>query len=490
MYALKRLPSPLSWLALAGGLLAGVVFALVADYTSPLLSAGLVCGAVVAVVVLLFPALGFLLTSAVIPIERIGRLTSDSSMYTFSVMRIVGLLALGSFLLHALVRKWGIKAGLPFYLYAAYCAVGLLTLSYTNDTLGGVRAAGAILGNLMFLFLVVNLVRKWDFAKGALLVWLCASVLVGCYTIYDWHLGRSTEEQNIGTTDERLTTVFKDFSEWESLNKVARASGPTSHAAVYGINMILTLPFFAYLFRTQRSLRVRALVAGGWLIVIYNIFLTNTRAAIILAVLVMLCCALRKMLVITPAKLVGGLLSLAIMLAFVPADVYTRVLDLANYNYKQSSTLRARLDYWNAGVTVAEHNWLTGIGIGNQKTIPKYITGHGPKETSVHNEFLESFIEVGIFGWLLFFGFVGVILWSSFKAGAIFRRARDSQEQYWFLVACQIAQLSVLVYGVQVDVFHFPLKGWWLIAGLSWVMYRLARREELRAAGHAAPAVG
>jgi hypothetical protein len=43
------------------------------------------------------------------------------------------------------------------------------------------------------------------------------------------------------------------------------------------------------------------------------------------------------------------------------------------------------------------------------------------------------------------------------------------------MVACQIATLGVLCYGVQVDVFHFPLKGWWLVAGITCVMYRFAR---------------
>ena len=38
--------------------------------------------------------------------------------------------------------------------------------------------------------------------------------------------------------------------------------------------------------------------------------------------------------------------------------------------------------------------------------------------------------------------------------------------------------VAVLVYGVQVDVFQFPLKGWWLAAGLTYVMYRLSRQGD------------
>jgi hypothetical protein len=35
--------------------------------------------------------------------------------------------------------------------------------------------------------------------------------------------------------------------------------------------------------------------------------------------------------------------------------------------------------------------------------------------------------------------------------------------------------IAVLIYGIQLDVFHFPLKGWWLVAGLVVAMERLSR---------------
>jgi hypothetical protein len=109
----------------------------------------------------------------------------------------------------------------------------------------------------------------------------------------------------------------------------------------------------------------------------------------------------------------------------------------------------------------------------------------------VHNDYLNTFMEVGLFGWLLFYGFVGYILWCSIKAGKRIRRlaadraSPDAErlvwsDRYWFTAACQMAMVAVLIYCVQVDVFHFPLKGWWLIAALSWVMYLLVKNHPLR----------
>ena len=40
--------------------------------------------------------------------------------------------------------------------------------------------------------------------------------------------------------------------------------------------------------------------------------------------------------------------------------------------------------------------------------------------------------------------------------------------------AVRVAFLSTLIYAVQVDVMHFPLKGWWLAMGLGLVLFEYA----------------
>jgi len=486
----ERVARPSPFTAALAGALGGALLVLVAVQASPAMLVLLLAGVGVAAAVLLHPWLGLLLCALVIPLERFGRFTDDASMYTVSVMRIAGLLALGSFLLHALIKRQRLNYGAAFFLYAAYCGFGLLTLFYTEDLLGTVRAASAIAGNLLFFFLVINLARSWRLARWSVAAWLGGTVLCGVYTLYDWHLGgRILDESTLGRTEARLSTVWRDTSEWESLSNVPRAMGTSSHAAVYGINLILTLPFFAYFLRVRPSPRARILAGAGLAIVGYNVFLTNTRAAILLALAVILLSLWRKLIPLKASVLGAGLVCALLMLPLVPEAVYTRVLDISNYQTERSSTLRLRMDYWRAGFTIAEEHWLTGVGLGDQVTVPRYTRVAGLDRGTVHNEFLQAFIEVGVLGWLALFGFVGLILWSSVQAGALLRGRQEAEEQYWFMVACQIALVAALLYGLQVDVLHFPLKGWWLIAGLSWVMYRaagremLARREDSRKAG-------
>jgi len=464
-------------IATIGGLAGGSFLPIASSQVSPLLAGAAVLGMMTAVAIVLSPALGVLLTSAVIPMERIGRLSADTQAYTVSLMRIIGLIALISFLVHAVVKRWKLNFGEAFFIYGTYCFLGILTIFYTSDHLGTVRAGSAILGNLVFFFLIINVIRTWKLAKLALVVWLSSSVAIGIYTAYDWHRGHAVNVQRIGELQSRFSTVYTDTAEWQDLESLSRAVGPTSSAAVYGINMILTLPFFAYLVRVQQDVRVRVLLFLGLGIVVYNILLSNTRAAILLTVAVTVMCLVRKLILITGARvLASAVLTLGVLFA-APQAVYDRILTASNYSTSHSQTLRARFEYWKAGLIVAEEHWLGGAGLGNQNEIPKYLTGWHPEQTSVHNEYLQTLDEVGVIGWLVFFSFIGLLLWYSFRAAAIFKRLPDGREQYFFLVAAQIAMIATLLYGTQVDVFHFPLKGWWLIASLTWVLYQLGRKQ-------------
>lgn len=474
MYVRERFFLPPSLWASGCGLLAGIVLVGLAADFSPMLTLTACVGLLVTLAVLSFPTFGLLLTALVIPVERLGRFTDDGSAYTISLMRIVGVLALGSFLLHACIKKWKLNLGAALGLYLAYWCFGLLSICFSSDVEGGIRYAGSIFGNLMFFFLIINVVRSWQLAKLAVMVWLLASVLAGVYTVYEWHRGQDVVETQIGETTERFTATWQDTSEWQDLGEARRrAMGPTSHAAVYGINMLMTLPFLAYLFRVQPHWKMRGVVLLGSAIIGYNLFLTNTRAVILFIPIVLLLCVVRKLLVITPSRAICVLLLAVAMLWFVPESIYQRALDVSNYSTGQSGTLRIRFDFWRVALRVAEQHWLIGTGIGNFRTIPQYLNQDVlAGSTSTHNEYIQTLLEVGVPGWILFFSFIGLLLWRSFHTATLLWR-QQQQEQYWFMVACQITMLTVLLFGVQVDVFHFPLKGWWLVAGLSWVMSRL-----------------
>src|SRR4051794_19189430 len=76
--------------ALAGaGALAGPLFVALATQVSVVAAAAALVAVFGAIVVLSQPWIGFLLTAAVVPLERVGRISSDASTVGFSLMRVV-----------------------------------------------------------------------------------------------------------------------------------------------------------------------------------------------------------------------------------------------------------------------------------------------------------------------------------------------------------------------------------------------------------------
>lgn len=453
----------------------------------PLLGIGAVCGIAAFFLLIRYPELGLYLTAAVVPIERVGRLTEESQMYTVSLMRIAGLLALGALLLNHFLRKKSFIFGLPFTLYAVFVGFSLISISYSNDLVKSVQMAVTFLGNLLFFFLILNIARDRRAVRTAILVWLVSSIMTGVYATYDWHYGSGqtggfASEQGVDpprgrSSEDRMSAVWEDRAELESLGDVSmrRSMGTTSHAMVFGINLILTLPFFAYAARTTSNVWAKGAYALGAAFISYNVFLTNTRSIMVILALVCVLCVVRGLVRITVPVIAASIVGACLVLLIIPADTYNRSLNFLQYSAERSASLRLRMALWEAGFEIIRDHWFKGLGSGNEKAVLPYLRVDAPEASNLHNEYLQTMMEVGVIQASVFFAFIGLLLAKSFRVASIFRRRAEFSEEYFFLVAAQVAMISVLVYGMQCDVFHFPLKGWWLIAGLVCVLSMVSR---------------
>jgi len=457
----------------AVGLSGGTLLVLLATLSSPLAGAAAIAGLLVVAAIVAFPFAGFLVTALVVPLERIGRFTNDSSMYTVSLMRIFGVITLGALLLHVLLGRRKVLIGAPVLLYTTYVIVGMVTLAYTSDWEYGVRAVSAILGNLLFFFLVVNIVRTPAQARMAIVCWLAMTAAIGVFTMYQWHSPAAIiNEDAFNSTgersaDERFSTVLADQSEYDALGKTARALGTTSHPAVYAINLILTLPFFAYLFRTTSGAWMRSAIALAAAITAYNVVLANTRAALLTMGLVVALIVATGLIRLTGKMIAAGLLLALCALPLMPGAIWDRVLSVSNYSVDRSETLRVRLIYWSEALDIASEHWLLGIGIGNQSELPRRLASrlYMPPNSTVHNEYLQSLIETGLLGYPVVIAFM-VVLYRRARSGERRYREAGRRDDALLLRASRLALAAVLIYGVQVDVLHFPLKGWWLAMGI------------------------
>lgn len=471
-------------LAAALGCIGCVLTMIAAQITSPVIALCVMIGVVVAVAMLMYPAFAILALCFSLPFERIGRLTNDYDAVAVSVNRMLGVVALVSLLIHVALKKKKLHFGIAFYLYAAYTFVALLGNAWAYSPEETFRQCFAILGNLLFFFLVVNLLRTYPEAKRAVIVWLVASFIAGAYSLGGYYLftRSSVGEAQMGLTSERSTTVVNDLSEGRSLGTdVRRLFGTTAHPTLFGLNNLMAVPFFLWAMR-RSSWAPRLFWFVGLVVSVYCLVLSNTRAVFLLGIFTVIFCLLRRLWRPSLQTVLGLAVIAVTIIPFIPKDVYLRTLDPSLYTTTRGNSIRVRFKFWEKSWELIQETWTHGIGVGNQTTLIErltdentgYLSTNGLR-ASAHNEYIWVMVEVGIVGYLLFWSFVAKATRASFRAGALFRRFRDGGHTYSFMVACQAVLVGVLLFAVQSEAFHYPLKAWWLAAGISCNMLQTAR---------------
>jgi hypothetical protein len=415
-----------------------------------------------------------------VPLERLGRFSNDADTITFSLMRVTGLLGIAALAIHWFIGRRRLSFPLPFVLYGSYILIAALSLVDTTDQVKGVQELTAMVGNALFLLLIVNVVKRKEQVRLPIVLWLATTLAVGAFSVYQWHSHAAVvqidryDNSGLRSTDDRFSTVMEDFGEFDTIGSVRRVLGPTSSPAVYGINIILTLPFYFYLFRTTRNLWMRLFCAAGLVLGTYNVILTNTRAAVVALAVTLVCVFWTKLARLKFIGIVGVVVLAALLVPFLPSFLLERIFRVDSYTVDKSATLRIRLTYWQTAADIFADHWLLGCGIGNQNELPKRLSNMAmPANSSVHNEYLESLIETGIAGYPVIVFFMIVLYRRCRRAEKIFEAQGDVATAL-FLTAARCGFYAVLFYGLQSDVLHFTLKGWWLSMGLAVALAQMA----------------
>ncbi len=468
-----------------GGLLA-LAIAAISNLSSPIIAALAILGVVLACGMMLSPTFAVLALCFSIPFERLGRLTNDSDAVAISASRILGVVALASLLLHVAIRKQKLHFGTPFFLYAGYTLVAFLSNAWAYSPEETFRDCFRVLGNLVFFFLIVNVIRSYATARTAVIIWLAASMTAGIYSLADYYYVNPNPvgEGEVGLTSNRFSTVSSDAAEIRTLGeKVQRLYGTTAHPTLFGLNMTLAVPFFIWAIRVRRSVLEKLFWAVGLLIAAVCIFLSNTRAVVLLIAFTVLFCLWRGLVRVGAPAAVGLLAVGLVVAAILPEDVYRRSLDLSLYTAGRGDSIRVRLKFWGKSWELIEKTWPHGIGVGDQTTLVKMVTDEDTgylstmgARASAHNEYLWVMVEVGILGYLFHWSFVAAATRASFCAGALFR-AQHAKEPQLFAIACQVLMVGVLLFALQSEAFHYPLKAWWLVAALSCNLAGIARQQ-------------
>ena len=441
-------------------------------------------------VVVYAPWVAFLAMAFVVPLERLGRFGDDLELQTFSLMRLVGLLALAAVVSQMLVRREALQLPKALVLYGLLVVMAFASIGYAFDPIATKSHAITMMGAFLMLFVLVQGLRDWRMVQAMVLAWLAVTLAIGVFQIYSWHFSEAVSDGQLGEVASRLATSWRDVSELSTLGEVRRAFGTTSGAAVYGINLLLALPMVFYQLRVAKRRPVWLFWAGGVGIVLYNIMLTNTRAVFLFCAVLVLAILVTRLYRLTLVSTIGLGVALTVVAIELPASIWNRVLNPDAYRLENATNLSWRFELWQAALRLGSENWLTGIGVGNRTEITKLLdpTRFEADWIMAHNEYLQIFYELGIFGLLVFLAFLGTLLWQA-RCTAARLQGLGQEDRRWFVVAAGLSLFIGVIFSLQVDAFHFPLKGWWLAAGLVVVADRLSRADAAACAPGTAPMI-
>ena len=303
---------------------------------------------------------------------------------------------------------------------------------------------------------------------------------------------RSIEFKPVGAgkaADQPGRPVRAATSSALGLRRADRALRPLGDPNFFAQTMFALLPLAFFMYKEERSwkLRLAAVVAAG--LILSGIFLTYSRGAFVaLAILVVIMTLLRYF---RPAHVVAGIISVAVLVAIVHPSYYGRIETIANTkalisrdsSVRADGAIRGRATEMLAVFSVFVDHPLFGVGPGQYPHFysVSYQTGlegafrqiYEPRRG--HSLYLEMAAETGLIGLSVFLAIVLRIL---FQLAHVRRRWAESRPQLSCL-ATSLA-LSLIAYLAAAIFLHLSFERyyWFLIALSSAALQILASAEE------------
>lgn len=268
-------------------------------------------------------------------------------------------------------------------------------------------------------------------------------------------------------------------------DSLKRGTGGAKDPNVFGSLVVFSLPLVAHRISVARNGLVRFFFVGVLLLDLLAVALSQSRGATLVLLLTLLLIAWEHRHIFTLRR-VGIVLLLATISAgatavTLPESYWDRLSSLVEANRDRS--LGRRFSY----LLVAWESFVKSPVIGHgPDTFPERYaeSGYGlqfvtSKDEGVHrhahNTYLEVLIGSGLLGLLVFIGFFARIFLNFVEAARRFRDA-GKPDQASLSRAYMLAFAGLSIYLLIIS--QITLKYIWLVAGVSWVLVRLARNTE------------
>ena len=328
-----------------------------------------------------------------------------------------------------------------------------------------IRAAAIYVALMLGYYLAVGLLNtKEKLVRAALL--LCVSMLlVSLYGVY----------QNV------TGNISAEWIDTEMFDNIGgRVVSTFENPNMLGEYLILLLPIVAAIFFGDRHLSTKpaslAAFAVGCLCLIYTWARGAWLGFLFAAVLFVLMWSRRSV-----ALIVAGVCALPLLVPYLPANIVSRFTSIGDLT---DTSTNYRVYIWRGSARMAADYAWTGVGVGEQafnRIYPYYSFAGIEKAPHAHNLFLQIFIELGIFGFVLFIATLICFLQSGFSL------AKCGEDKTVRLIGCgaMCGVLAALLQGMTDYIWYnyrvFFL--FWIVFGLCSAARRIdaASRRQKRA---------
>ncbi len=261
-------------------------------------------------------------------------------------------------------------------------AIFLIYGSFTSYHYPKALQVMAIFLLFMSMFFVakdcIDTEEKLDFV---LFVMISTGVLIALYAVYQYIVG------------VEMDAAWVDA---ESFDIQTRAYATFNNPNVLGEYLILIGSLAAGMLWKVRNWLGRIYYLGCFGVVCLGLLATNSRGAMLGLML-----SAGLFVLLAERRLIPlGLAGLAAMPFLLPPSLWAR---LASSLTMSDSSSQYRLSIYRAGVDIVKHYWATGIGVDAFNQVYPLFSFEAANAYHVHNLFLQEFIELGLFGFLVLF---------------------------------------------------------------------------------------
>jgi len=231
--------------------------------------------------------------------------------------------------------------------------------------------------------------------------------------------------------------------------------------------LFICLPFYFVGISISKKIKIVSILAIV-LTVVFLILLRTRTVLIALGVFAFLTLCYYIKLKFSRKTLIVFLFSLFITTTAIVYYLYsiknefqssTNIITHYFYRLLSSNTINSRIEFWKQAIYIIKDNFLSGVGVGNWIAVyPKYGLHHFSDMNiqngrliinNTHNDFLQVFLETGVFGFLCYIGVFTTILYQAFWLSKNEEQSIDRKNATYFLI-------FIICYLI-IAFFDFPL---------------------------------